>query len=85
MSQWLSYVYRVGLAIYIEMVRFKVISHFILSKTHLITINTTGSSNIIFSKISQKTAVFGRRSRLFEFSLYNAIKFNPSGTLSNSG
>ena len=55
---------------------FKVISHFLLSKTHLIT----GSSDITSSEnLVERTAVFAEKTP------YISTKYNPSGTLSNSG
>ena len=69
---------------------FKAISHFLLSKIHLIT----GSSNCTSSEnLAEKTVISGQKkadflyknSWLMEFPLYITTKYNPSGTLSNSG
>ena len=58
---------------------FKVISQFLLNRTHLIT----GSSNINSSEnLAEKTAILVD---FLEFPLYITTKHNPSGTLSNSG
>ena len=60
---------------------FKIISHFLLDKTHLIT----DSSNITLMKISRKNGRFRqKKGRLFEVTLYT-VKYNPSGSLFNSG
>ena len=58
---------------------FKVISHFLLNRTHLIT----GSSNITsIENLAEKWPFSPEKT---EFPLYNTPKYNPSGTLSNSG
>ena len=61
---------------------FIVISHFLLNKTHLVT----GSSNITSSENLAEKRPFSEENTndFLEFPLYKT-KYNPSGTLSNSG